>query len=441
LTFFRRLLFFIFLLFWDTTAYSQGKFSLYVEPVLWSQIESRLDQTTRYEFIPELVSRHFVQLPDSVNRNLYAVMIRLERLYNLNAAIYVGEEIARRAKEADRPSLEATAYTDLARYYDALGTYQLAATSTEKALAIHQELGDEKAVLDAEYYILALKLHFVSRQEVIPLLEDLLQKAVAQGTQGLVRKIHLQLLEQNILVGKYAKAEQHIAYLEKIPVSNPIKPQEYPYLLNFTKCKGDLALARNNLTEAERYYQQTLQYSQAEPGLWMEINSLLDLTRVALLRSNINQAKTYLEDARHKAEKLQLDDLLALTYTFKSSIAELENSPDDALRFLKQKIFHEEKFNARSEGFNLENFYLQAERDKLAANEKNHELELSLKNSQLTYSIVILALIALLAADWCWNTSGKAGARQSSPEKMRSSNSMPINCKVSMQPRRVSLPM
>ncbi len=36
---------------------------------------------------------------------------------------------------------------NLSRYYDAPGTYQVAAKNNEKALAIHKKLGDEKAVL------------------------------------------------------------------------------------------------------------------------------------------------------------------------------------------------------------------------------------------------------------------------------------------------------
>jgi signal transduction histidine kinase/DNA-binding response OmpR family regulator len=396
--FFRYCLFFILCV--HPTLGGQDKPSLYIDPELWLRIEAGFQQTpppTTYSFIPELVTSHFNNQPDSVYRTHWAVMVRLEQLFHLDAAIYVAEEIARKAREQNKPDREAAAYLNLYRYYDALGTYQLAAKHTEKALDIYRKLGDRKAILAVEYYSLVLKLHFVSREEIIPLIESLLTKAIANDFQDLIRRIHQQLMEQNLLAGRFKNAEKHVAYLEKLPVSDPIRPMEYPQLINASYGRAQLALAAKNFPEAERYYLKTLKLSRDEPGPWFEVLTLNALTELELRRKNLTRAKGYLEEARTKAEKLQLHDLLTQTYALKSRIAERENKFDDALRFLKQKIFHEEKFKARSEGFNLENFYLQAERDKLAADEKTYELELSLKNSQLTYTIVILLLIAILA--------------------------------------------
>ncbi|WP_373512873.1 response regulator [Persicitalea sp.] len=381
-------------------SYGQSEPSLSVDPLLWSKIKAGLNQTpppASYAFIPKQITEHFENQPDSVLRNHYAVMIRLERLFNLNAAIYVGEAMVRLAREQRNPARVAAAYGDLARYYDALGTYQLAATSIEKALAIYKVLGDENAILAAEYDRLSLRLHFVSREAVIPLMGSLLEEAMAHNAVHLTKKLHLRLQELQLLEKEYAEAERHVLYLEKLPESDPIKPGEYPFLINAAKGRADLALAKNDLAEAERYYLKTLRLCRAEPGPWFEIFTLHALTNLELKRGNIGQAKNYLEEARTKAEKLELHDLLSQTYALKSSIAELEDKPDDALQFFKKKIFHEEKFESRSEGFNLENFYLQAERDKLTANEKNRALELNLRKSQLTYSLVILLLVALLA--------------------------------------------
>ena len=325
-------------------------------------------------------------------------MIQLERrLFNLNAAIYVGEEMARLAKKQKNPAGEATAYTNLARYYDALGTYQLAAVNIEKAMAIRKTLGDQKAILSAEYDRLLLKLHFVSQEEIIPLMDSLLKEAIAHDAVHLTHQLHLQLMVQKLQTKNYGEAGKHILYLEKLPVSDPIKAQEYPFLINAASGRAELALANNDLAKAERYYQKTLRYCEAEPSLWFEIHTLLDLTKLELKRGNRIRAKSYLEKARTKAEALELHDLLSETYQLKTWIAEQENKPADALRFLKKKIFHEEKFNERSAGFTIENFYLQAERDKMATDRKNRELELNLKKSQLTDSIVILLLVVLLA--------------------------------------------
>lgn len=292
LIFCRCILLFFFVLSLRDVAFGQNKPSLYVNPLLLSRIETQLQQFSQpatYEFIPKFVSEHFRNQPDSVYRNLFAVMIRLERRFNLDAAIYGGEELAKLAEVQHEPGRQAAAYMELSRYYDAGGTYQLAALNIEKALTFYRVLGDENAILSAEYARLALKLHFVSREAIIPLLEVLLEKAVASDANSIVRKVHQQLLEQNLLAGNYGEAEKHVIYLEKLPVSDPIKPQEYPYLINTAKGRGDLALARNNLAEAERYYLKTLGLTQAEPGPWFEIHTLHALARLAHKNSLIQQ--------------------------------------------------------------------------------------------------------------------------------------------------------
>ncbi len=377
-----------------------GSTALYLDPALWSKIEASLQQRApieSYDFIPELIEKHFDNLPDSVYRNQYAVMIRLERLFNLDAAISVGEALARHARDHKNPVGEAAAYGDLSRYYDAMGTYQLAVLNIEKALAIYQQLGDDIAVLEARYDRLALRSHFVRPAAIIPSMNALLAKAEAHRAGPLTDVLHLRLLELQLLTENYAEAEKHVVYLESLPESRPIKANEYPFLINAAKGRADLALASNKLAEAERYYLKTLRLCRAEPGPWFEIFTLHALTNLELKRKNIGRAKIYLEEARTKAGKLELDDLLSQTYALKSSIAELESKPDEALQFFKRKIFHEEKFKSRSEGFNLESFYLQAERDKLIANEKNRLLELNLKKSQLNYSLIIILLAVLLS--------------------------------------------
>ncbi|MPR36285.1 response regulator [Salmonirosea aquatica] len=382
------------------TAYGQDKTSLYVNPVLWASIEAELQQTpppANFSFIPELVKEHFEQQPDSVYRTHFAVMFRLEQLYNLNAAIYIGEEIARLGREQNNPGREAAAYTHLTRYYDALGAYQLAAMSIEKALAIYKAQDDKNAILLAEYNRLSLRVHFVSRGAIIPRMESLLEQAKANKATQLIEKLHASLLDLTLLDSNYAEAEKHVLYLEKLPHSNPIKPQDYPFMIIAALGRGDMALARNQLSEAERRYLETLRLCRADPSPWFEIYTLHKLTNLELRRGNLSEAKSYLEDARIRAEKLELHDLLTQTYALKSRLAEQENDPAAALRFLKEKILQEEKFKSRSEGFNLESFYLQAERDKLATAEINRVLELDLKNTQLTYSIVILLLLMLLA--------------------------------------------
>ena len=377
-----------------------GQKSLYVDPGLWSKIDYKLNQNpppSRYTFIPQLVEAHFKNRPDSIYPACFAIMIRLERKFNLEAAITVGRAMAQTAAQQGNLGREAIAYENLARYYDALGVYRLAALRLEKARDLYLSLGDTLSTLQCEHQMLGFRLHFVNREKILPLLENLLAQTVALEAERLSQQVRLQLLEQYLLAGRFEKVGQHLPYLDELTESDPIKPREYPLLINAAKFKGDLALARGRLDEAEGHFRRTLMLCRAEPGPWFEIFTLNALARLEMKRGQLAQAKNFLEESRAKAEKLNLDDLLAETYALKSEVAERENDPGDALRYLKKKMYHEEKFNARSGGFDLENYYLQAERDRLLADERSRILELDLKETQLHYSVIILTLLALLA--------------------------------------------
>ena len=397
----KSILFLCHLLLWVCSiAHSQDKPSLYVDAALWAGLETELQQVHppgTYSFIPQLVKKQFGNQPDSLYRNYYAVMIRLERLFNLPAAIYVGKEMAVVANEAGNQRQAAAAYTNISRYYDALGAYQLATASIEKALSIYKSLNNDDAALRAEYARLTLRLRFGNPNDIIPLLESVLDLAITHNAEHIINLIHVQLMEQQLLAKNYEEAQNHVVHLEKFIASAPLNLPQYSFLINTSITRAELSLAANNFTEAERYYQQTLRYCEAEPSRWVEVYVLHALTELELTRGNRTLAKSYLEKAQRKAETLRLHDLLIRTYELKSKIAEQENNPANALLFLKKKLIHQAKFNQRSEGFNLETYYLQAERDKLAADKKSHELEMSLKQSQLTYLSVIILLVGMLA--------------------------------------------
>lgn len=180
----------VYLLVWRAgPAYSRVNRSFYVDPRLWSKIETGLRQNSTSPactFIPTLVTSHFNNQPDSVYRSYYAVMLRLGHLFNLNAAICIGEEMVELARKQRNPAWEATAYTNLSRYYDALGRYPLSAVNIEKAQAIHKATGDENALLASEYDRLTLLLHITSRTKIIPRLTGLLDKAFDLGATLLV---------------------------------------------------------------------------------------------------------------------------------------------------------------------------------------------------------------------------------------------------------------
>ncbi|MFQ5446440.1 MAG: hypothetical protein ACE5FF_05855 [Saprospiraceae bacterium] len=70
---------------------------------LWPIIEAQLDKQesdTAFYFILQKVRTHCGQYFDCLFNTYYTVMIKLESRFNLPAAIYVGEEMAKRRQPA-----------------------------------------------------------------------------------------------------------------------------------------------------------------------------------------------------------------------------------------------------------------------------------------------------------------------------------------------------
>ena len=192
---------------------------------------------------------------------------------------------------------------------------------------------------------------------------------------------------------------KHVAAVEKIPISNPIKEGEYGIAIYAALGRADLARVDKNLDEAEQFYQKALRLCEAEPSRWLEIRTLQNLTEIEWERGNIELAKTYIDKAQVKAEKLKLDDLLTYNFELKSKIAESEKRFADALGHTKKKVFHEQKFNSKSAEFDAKNFFLQKEKKQLAAEKERQELQLRFTKTRLRNLIITIALgVCLIAA-------------------------------------------
>lgn len=160
--------------------------------------------------------------------------------------------------------------------------------------------------------------------------------------------------------------ERYVSYLEKYPLSDPIKPNEYGMAIHTALGRADLFMVRKDYEQAERFYQKALRLCKAEPSRWLEIKSLHLLANLEWEHSNAPLAKTYLDSALVKAERLKLDEHLADNYKLRAEIAEAEKRYADALYFTKKQTYHQQEFKKGSEGFDMRNYYLQQEKDTLA---------------------------------------------------------------------------
>ncbi len=234
-------------------------------------------------------------------------------------------------------------------------------------------------------------------EDVLLEMEALLAQSIENKDTVNINYMHLRLSMLTHELGQFGKMEEHIVALEKIPLSNPIKPNEYGMVIHAAIGRADLLKIQKKWVEAEIYYQKALQWCEAEPSRWLEIQTLQTLADLEWERGNSAIAKSYLDNAQAKAEKLNFDNLLVFNYERKAKIAEAEGRFADALRFIKKQQFHKGKFEARNAGFNMENYNLQREKEQLATEKKNQELELRIKKNQLRTTLSITALALALA--------------------------------------------
>ena len=367
---------------------------------IWTSVQARLEQPgsdTTYSLILDQVRSYCDEDYDCLYQTYHALMLKLGEGYHLPGAIYLCEEMAKIAHRHENLRDEASANMTLNNYYGALGYLRLAAVNIDKALALFEQMGDSQAITRARMSKLEQSLSHRTMEEVLPEMNALLAKSIETGDAKSALVLHIRLVGHTMQARRYDETEEHIAALEKMPVSDPVQPNEYATIITAALGRADLAMTVNDWDAAEPYYQKTLQFAKAEPNRWMETHVLNSLANLEWKRGNTVLAKTYLDKAQTIAEKLELHDLLIRTFNLKTSIAEKEGNYAGAFRFSKKERYHDEKFKSKSAGFDIENYYLELEKNQLAAEKKTKELELSLKKAQLRNSLIIIALALPLA--------------------------------------------
>lgn len=370
--------------------------------VLWPLVEQHLDQRpsdTSFQFILPIVRKHCGNDFDCQLRNYFFIIEQLERKrFNLPAAIFVAEEIKKIAHQHNAKEDEAKAFRYIGNYYNALGEPQKALLSMNKALELYQKIGEKFQITKLKLNKITLNLTHQKVNDVLPEMNALLDQAVAAGDTHSTLYMHLVLIDAAFEAEQYDESAEHIDFVEKIPVSNPLRPNEYSMLILVHRGRALLAEHQNNLEKAAYHYQKALRLCEEEPSLWLEIEMLRFLAKLEWKRGNTNLSKSYLNKAQSKAENLKLDDLLTPIFALKAEIAEAEGDFENALRYTKKKYFYTARFSNKNAGFDLRNYNLQLEKDQLSTENRNSELQLQIKNVQLRSVLIGTFLILLLAA-------------------------------------------
>lgn len=369
------------------------KRDLNVNAGLWLQIEaciSKVESGSSYGFIDTLIRKQVGNNPDSLFRNYYAVMIKLERGFKLRAAIELAQLTVKLAQTSKKPKLEAEAYMNLNRYYDALGIKGQAVIFSEKELAIYVKLKDTLAELKTRFHQLRQSMGYRKVHEVLPKLNELITDAERLSYTQIARKFHMQLISDAINAGELEQAGHHISEAEKIPISNPLTAIDYPVLILINQGKANLARARGKADEAISWLLKTLALTRQEPSKWVEVGVLNELATLEWERGNRKLAKAYLDTAQASALAIEAHDLLVTTYQQQSVFSEKEGRYKDALAFIGRRIAAEAILSKTADSFNIEAYYARLEKDKMALKAENQRL-------RLNNTLIILALVVVVA--------------------------------------------
>ena len=391
---------------------AQTKDSVDLSADLWPAIETRLDQQpadTAFHFILELIREHCRDDDNCRFHTGKSIMFQLERRFNLMGAVYIAKDVLNITKEQEDFERQGGVYLNLSRYHGELGIHQRAAEYLDLALEAFQKEGSYMAIVETKMTKLEQSSRFRKPEEYLPEMDALLAEAVKMNDSRAICFLHARILGFKIRTGRLDEALAHINAIETMTSPFSSRVNSRAMYLTAVRARGIIAMMKNDRAEAEKHFLKALQLCEKTPNTWMEVNLLDKLTEIAWDRGDADQAKAYLDRAHEKAMEQQVDNLLEITYEWKAYIAEKESRFADALEYTREMHKHRDNYSARSAGFNLENYYLQQEKEQLAVEKENRDLELQLRKGQLRSSLIIigLALFLALALAFAFNNQRK----------------------------------
>lgn len=286
-------------------------------------------------------------------------------------------------------------YGTLYSYNDAFGMRREAIIHLDKAIKLSEELGDEGRVLWYKIAKLIKNRDALDTKDLLAELNQYLMKTRSMNNKGLEISVLRNILY--ILLGKneLEKTEEYFKYFKDLLDSE--FHDDTALLLDYHKMRGDFYFRQDKYIESQENYKEALRFARIRKANWNEAKVLNELARINWKLENRKLAKAQLDTAIYVGKKFKLEDLLVESYGIKYDLSE-EEKDYEAVYFNSKKIdFYQDVLDKKKAGFDIGKYYLQLEKDQLAIEQKNSELELNARNDQLRYISIILILFAGLS--------------------------------------------
>ncbi len=318
---------------------------------------------------------------------------------NLIISISISKEMLRISQEQQLEH-KARSHSNLYRYYHALGVKKLSTIYLDSCILLYQQLGDDsRYIISKEAKIEAL-LGVEKIDNTVLKMDLLLEEAKEKNNLSLEYFILRKVVFIKTKAQRYEEVETHLKEMQDYLFSDTINTFTTFDTMEFFRSKGLLYFDQNQWKKAEKYYFKALPIAIKIPDKWREIHTLYKLSEINWNLNNKPTAKTYLENALKESSIIEFHDLLMKGYSLKKRYAEQEQDYKTAYLSQKKEDFHNEELNKRAAGFNVENYYLQIEKEKLEAEKKNNELQLNLDNNHLRSTITTLSFFLILSSSF-----------------------------------------
>ena len=373
--------------------------------VLWARIAARLRQpgsdTARY-FIIDEVRNHCKGDYDCLKRSYDFVLRNLEGRFKHFSGVVVAKEMADLAGENEDIDAQTSATGRLSAIYGFMGNKKMQALYQEQLLSLYEQAGNAEMVIQTKATILEGRVWYLNEAaDVLPEMKKILHQAIEAGYTDIANRFRIRIKYVCEEFGFDDELREQVEALEKIPLSDPLRPPEYHIAFHAASGRADLLLKEKKYDQAKNAYLKALGIFQSADkshhDTWLQIYALFRLAKLEWERRNAAEAKRFLDEAYTIADTTDMHDRAIMYLGMKAEIAEAEKNYADAYRFTREMISRQAILDSLSEGFDMEKYHIQLEREKLESEKTNQALELSLRKNQLRSSMVIGGLAGLLA--------------------------------------------
>ncbi len=362
---------------------------------LWSRIESRLDQPnvdTSYQFILDDIKIHCGHDAKCLLATYNTIAIQLEKKFKLAAAIKVTKALIGVADQEGLVLKMAQGNYDVCRYYDALKNARYAVVYLDRALRYFEEADSPRKVVKCKFWKAKLtsppdgQMTNAERE----ILDTLIREAITLQDSILACNIIVHRFLLGMHIDPPEKSNAYLSLLEQMTDPASKNRSDNINLGDYWNAKGSFELQNGHPQKAKTNFENALAVFEKIEDPWRTVYALIHIIETDWMLGNHKEAKDKLAIALKMSEAVHSDDLYLNLFNIASRIAEEEGHYQEAMEYQKKMFAAQQRIYATGDEKIADNYYLEIENKQSAST-------LKARNNQLLYTIIIIALVLMVA--------------------------------------------